>query len=609
MIWIYDIETYKNYFSVIFKNPDTKEIKEFIIFDKRSDLDGLYRFIIQNDWLIGYNSFHFDNQLLNYIYKAHGLLTFKKPKEIARSIYNLASMIVNHDYSDLKYRLPFRFLDLMKLGGFQKSLKLLGVSMKWPKLQDLPIEWDKEIEAHQVDTIRKYNLNDVLITEQLYHKLMDKIKLRADISKKYDVNVYTEPDSGIANRLLEKFYSETTGLALKDFRSLRTDRKFMKFDWVIFDEIDFHTNTFISLLEDLKQYTYYKAHPFFKKKVTYNGVTYQLGIGGIHSIDKGAMFEEDEENFIIDADITSMYPALMINHNLTPEHLGSKFMVKFKELRDRRLTAKKNGNKDENESLKIVLNSTYGKTKSEHHWLYDPMVALQTTINGQLYILMLIESLGLHDFQVISANTDGVTTIVPKDRLDEYKKLCATWERKTNFDLEYAYYSKYARRDVNNYIAIYQDGKVKTKGVFINEIDLMKGFDKPIISLALYEFFVNDTPIRETILNHKDIYDFCIAKKIDAKFTNEYHYLKDGGYKVDVLQKSVRYYVSNDGGSLLKTNRKENVINQYEAGKNVTVFNDYVDKPMSEYDLNYAYYIHATQKIINEIIKQQLTLF
>ena len=139
MIWIFDIEIYINYFSVIFKNPKTKELKEFQIYTVRkpnkdstefNGIDDLYNFLNQEMWLIGYNSFNFDNQILNYIKKSHSKLTFMSPREITENIYNLANLIVKEDYREFKYNLPFKYLDLMKIGGFYKSLKLLGVSLK-----------------------------------------------------------------------------------------------------------------------------------------------------------------------------------------------------------------------------------------------------------------------------------------------------------------------------------------------------------------------------------------------------------------------------------------------------------------------------------------------
>lgn len=617
MIWIYDLETYSNFFSATFKNIKTKEVKAFVVHESRNDLDELHAFINDSSkWLVGYNSFNFDNQILSYIHTKYFDLTMDSADNVAWNIYFLARQLVENNVNDYKYNLPFQFLDLMKIGFYRKSLKLIGVSLKWPKLQDLPIPWDQEIKNDEINLILEYNLNDVLITEQLFYHLEDNIKLRFSIAKRYNVNVFSESDSGIANRLLEKFYSQSSGIAVKHFKGLRTPRKFIRFDWVVFDDVHFETEELETILETVRNHTYYEKQPFFTKSFVFDNVRYKMGVGGLHSVDKGAAFEETEDTYVIDADIGSMYPATFINNRLTPAHLGSKFLKNYTEVRNERLEAKKKKDITPAEGLKIVLNSAIGKTLNPNHWLYDPLVNLQVTINGQLYLLMLIEKLSLNGFQTISANTDGITVLVQKDKKDLYYSLCKEWELETRYELEYTYYSKYVRRDVNNYLAIKEDG-VKTKGIFMNEYPtrfsnmtdpLNKGWDKPIVSKALFEFFVNGVPIQDTILNSTDIYDFCIAKKIGEDFTNEFHKIENGQYNTVDLQRSVRYYVSSDGGVLLKRKEDGSKTN-YESGKRITIFNDYVKKDIQDYKINYSYYISNTQKIIDEIINPQLTLF
>ncbi len=618
-LWVFDLEVYLNFFSAIFKCCKTQEVKTFYIHESHNDIDELHTFINDtNKWLVGYNSRGYDNQILNYICKNHFDLSMATDNDVTKDLYRLSNLIIHDDYKEYIYQLPFKSLDLMKVGFYRKSLKLLGVNLRWPKLQDLPLPSDSVITVDQVDTILKYNLNDVLITERLFEHLKDNIKLRFDIAKRFKVNVYSESDSGIANRLLEKFYSEASGLPLRSFKDLRTPRKFIPFTQVVFDDIVFHTNTLDLLLEEVKNFNYYKDLPFFKKKVKFDGVTYKMGVGGLHSEDTGQCYIATDYLKVIDADIASMYPTTFINHKLTPAHLGSKFLKNYVSLRDERIEAKHSKDLTTAESLKLVLNSCVGKTLNANHWLYDPLVNLRVTINGQLYLLMLIERLSLAGLQTISANTDGITVLVPTDKLDQYKQICNDWEQDTNYMLEYAYYSKYARRDVNNYIAIKEDGSIKTKGIFTkdwparfgNMTDpLNKGFDKPIVSIALYNYFVEGTPIKDTILNHTDILDFCIAKRIDDKFTNEYHTITNGELTKDTLQKSVRYYVSTTGGSLFKKDEKGSLFN-YEAGKTVVIFNDYVDLgDIHNYNLDYAYYIHAVQQVVDEIINPQLSLW
>ncbi|HKL13700.1 MAG TPA: hypothetical protein VJ907_08850 [Halanaerobiales bacterium] len=619
MVWIYDLETYMNLFTATFKNIKTQEVKVFVLSEDRFDLDALYVFIDdKKKWLVGYNSYNFDNQILNYIYRKYNEVSaLEMTTSFIMDIYNLAKTLINSDVYEFKYGLPFQWLDLMKIGFYRKSLKLIGVSLKWPKLQDLPIDWDRLIKKEEIQIILDYNLNDVLITEQLFYHLENNIKLRFNIAKRYGVNVFSESDSGVANRLLEKFYSETTGLAVKDFRDMRTERDFIRFDWVVFDEVNFQTNTLDTVLEEVKNFVYYKNRPFFSKKIKFDGVYYKMGVGGLHSVDEGAMFEETDKEYLIDADIGSMYPATFINYQLTPAHLGNKFLKNYTDLRNERIVAKRNKDMTPAEGLKIVLNSSIGKTLNKNHWLYDPLVNLKVTVNGQLFLLMLIERLSLKGFKTISANTDGITVIVPKDKEDLYYKICKNWEKDTRYELEYAYYKLYARRDVNNYIAIKTNNEIKTKGIFISDLPkrfsnmtdpLNKGWDKPIVSKALHDFFTEGVPIKDTITNCKDIHQFCIAKKTGDDFANEYHKIEDGQYTIEKLQNSVRYYISTIGGTLLK--RKENgEVTNYESKYRVTIFNNYIEKDIKDYNINYTYYINSAQKVLDEIINPQLSLF
>ena len=575
-----------------------------------------------NLWLTGYNNSHFDNQILKWLAETRNFSAY--------NIYNFAKQIVEDNIIDYMYNLPFRSLDLMKIGNLnQKSLKLTGTLFKWHKLQDLPYAWDHIVtNKNEIDIILKYNINDVEITEKLLSLLEPQVRLRFDISKEYGINAYSQTDSGIANKLLEKFYEEVSGISPYVFKKWRTKRSRIGFWDVIFPDIYFSTPELRKFLNELRGTVFYSSIPFNKKSVIFNGKKYIVGVGGLHSEDQGALYKSNDEVHIIDADIGSMYPNMIVNNNIHPEHLGDVFIQKYKEVIQQRLEAKRKA-KDhtlteqerakyltEADTLKITVNSAFGKMGYEHHWLYDPLAMLRVTINGQLYLLMLIEYLTKNRFEVVSANTDGIVTIVPKNREDEYKSICKKWEEATRFDLEYTYYKTYARTTVNDYIAIKHNGDVKTKGDFnvpdmskIHEDTFMlrRGFDKPIIAIALNEFFKNDTPIKETILNHDDIYDFCTSKKTDKKFINEFHHVKDGIACIDKLQQSVRYYVSTDGGSLYKKESESGKMINYCVGKRVTIFNDYFYS--DNYNIDYNYYIAETQKLIDEIIKPQLTLF
>lgn len=220
---------------------------------------------------------------------------------------------------------------------------------------------------------------------------------------------------------------------------------------------------------------------------------------------------------------------------------------------------------------------------------------------------MLIERLSSYGLKVISANTDGIVTIVPKDKRAIYDLCCKQWSEQTNLTLEFTEYKKYIRRDVNNYIVLKKDNKTKEKGIFVVDNNLQQGIDKPILSEALYNYFINNKSVRDTILECKDILEFSVAKRTDDKFINEYHHVVGHDKVIDVLQKTLRFYMSTTGGYLYKKDPKDNKLITYCGDSPVTILNNYTGDIVD--NINYTYYIKETNKIINLIETKQLTLF
>lgn len=623
IIYVYDIEVYKNFFCVTFKNPRTKELRLYTIYhsyqnkeNNINDLTELYKFIKinKNKWFCGYNSKFFDNQILNYIYYNMEVLGVINNEEIiTKDLYDFAISIIEADNTMYKYNLPFRSIDLMRVGNVeQKSLKLVAVNLNWPLIQDLPYTPDSIINDEDLNILYKYNLNDVEITEKLFDSLQKDILVRWQMGQKYNIDLMSESNSGMANRLLEKMYSEMSGIPQKELKEMRTNREIIHYENIVFDSIKFQSKELNDLLKEIKSQIWYKAMPYFKKNVIFGGNKYQLGIGGIHSEDEPGIFEKTDTIDIIDCDVTSMYPNLMINNDIFPAHLGPTFLNLYKKIIKQRIEAKEAGFETEDYVLKISINSVFGKTLYEHHWLYDPLAGLRVTINGQLYMLMLIETLVLAGFDVISANTDGIVTIVPKEKKKLYEDACNNWINITNFELKYTKYNKYIRKDVNNYIVVKENGELKEKGEFLQpeNSSLRQGIDKPIISKALYNFFIYNIPIEDTILNENSIYMFCIAKKVDNKFVNELHYLKNNEHFIEKLQKSVRFYISVNGNTLYKVDKRTNKYINYCVGRKVTILNNNEhNKNIKDYNIDYGYYIKETQKIIDLIINPQLTLW
>jgi hypothetical protein len=257
----------------------------------------------------------------------------------------------------------------------------------------------------------------------------------------------------------------------------------------------------------------------------------------------------------------------------------------------------------------------YGKSNDIYSFLYDPQYTMATTINGQLLLLMLAERLvdNIDTLTVLQINTDGITVKIHKDWVKFYYDICKEWEVQTNFELEYAEYSKMVIRDVNNYLAVDVKGKIKYKGAFEIDKEFHKDNSFRIIQIALSDYFTKGISVEETIKNHRNIYDFCGRQKFTKDSHGEIHEIgydkNNNPYQhITKQQKNVRYYISNFKSTFVKVYTK-NSIELINKGFNVTIFNKFEEKEWNDYNINYLFYIKECYKIIQTIEDNQLDLF
>ena len=611
---IYDLEVFPNFFSACFQNVDSKVVTTFVVYNDIQQLPELLEFI-KGRYLIGYNNSKYDDLILNYL-----LLGKTYPStvlNITNKLYELSQLIIsNHDgiykNSTLKelmwYKKPYSSLDLMSIHRFDKlkvGLKQVSVNLKWHKIQDLPKPYDSQVLPQEVDDILKYNLNDVEITERLFEVSLNEIKLRQSIGKTYDVDIMSASRPKIADTLMNKFYSEFSGLQYKDFKDLRDDQKDIDFKDIIWDKISFKTPYMQKILLDLKNTSINVDNVTFSKSIIINKCKHDMAAGGLHSNIPADIVVESDEIMLIDLDFSSFYPLIMLMLEVYPPHLGKAFLEVLKFMTEQRLKAKKNKNKTEAEALKISINSLYGKLGFEHGYIYSPKSMYTVTINGQLILLMLIEILEEAGFECFYSNTDGATFKVPRSKEQEFYDIALEFKTKVPIETEYAYYSKCIIKNVNNYLIVKTDGEIKEKGEFVTAVALDKGFDMPIVALAIKDYYVNNTPIRQFIENHTDIYDFCKSQKVGGQYKVERHYIQDGKHCIEKLQKTNRYYISVVGDSIYKV--KADSMSNLAANYMVTMLNDYVE--LDNYKINYNYYVHKANEIIHAFDKSQLSLF
>ena len=624
-VWIFDLETL-DVFTATYLDRDSDETRVFVIDNELDDRELMFEFL-DNEvaGLVGFNSINFDAQILEYMYR--------NPDCTAGDIRRYAQIITsdNDRMNDVpEWRLRHKHLDLYRIHHFDNKNKRTGLkwcefSMDLENIEDMPSDGEGE---NWLQMILSYNLNDVIATKELYKRTISMIELRKQLTKMYGINLINASDSKIGSELTLKLYCQKTGKNIKDVRSMRTYRKSIKIGDIIFPYVKFNSDIFNLVLNHFKNLEIKDTKSGSEFSVNYKDFQFDYGSGGIHGSISNSVVESDKEYVIIDADVSSLYPSIAIVNGLYPRHLGREFVdIYNQEIVVPRLIAKKEGNKVLADGFKLAANSVYGKSNDVYSWLYDPQYTMATTINGQLLLTMLAEMLmEIDDSKLIQINTDGLTMRIPRDKGTQYFDICEKWMKITNLELEYVKYSKMIIFDVNNYLAFYTNGKYKAKGrCEFEDIPLHKNKSFAIIPRTFYEYHKNNVEPVEFITNHNNIYDFCAgvkSKRSDKRGGNWYqlHWIENGDYKTKKLSKTVRYYVSNKGATLIKHSEdgsQSHVEAPVRKGNRimkdwkVTYFNKSVKhNDFSKYDIDYTYYISKVNEWITDIKdKKQLTLF
>lgn len=616
MTCVYDIECYHQLFLVVFLDVETDNIHTFTIYKDIDERKELFSFLSKVKGLIGYNNINYDMQLIEYLYR--------NPEASVYDLRRYSDIIINGnefgDVPDWKFRIMN--LDLYRLHHYDNknkrtSLKWLEYSMDMENIEDLPSDG---VGENWLEKVTEYCINDVLSTYELYKKSKPQIELRKKLRIKYGLNCLSWSNSKIGSELCLKLYCEATNQYKSDVRSKRTVRSFVNVDEIIFNYISFESLEFNAVLNFFKGLSVTKLKEEVEYNVNYKDLEYYYGAGGIHASVKNKIFNSDDNRIIIDADVASLYPSIAIKNGLYPEHLGEDFSRVYDEdIVSVRLAEKakgKDGDKAIIDGLKEAANSVYGLSNNEYSWLRDMKYTLSTTINGQLMLSMLAEKLSkIKNLNIIQVNTDGITVILDRKDVDEYYSICKDWENLTRLNLEYANYKKMVISDVNNYLSIYENGKYKCKGKYeFENIPLHKNKSFSIIPRAVFEYFANNVPIETTVYSSNNIFEFCAgvrSKKTELSGASwfELWSLKDDNLHREKLSKTIRYYISKGGKTLMKcyeSGNYEHVEAPLESGKTkkhfkCQVFNKSWKDEMKNYNIDYSYYIYKINKMIHDV--------
>lgn len=633
IVYVYDIEVFQNIFHCSVKNTETNDIYKFEISERKNQLRELVKFFKQVDKYItwgdyyttninipanvifcGYNNLHYDNPIINYIIEYEDKLMQYNIPTICSSIFNLSKTITTSSEDNIdawkhwKYQIWFDTFDILTMlysNKLRVGLKEIQVTMQYPNVQEFVCDWTKPLPLEDFDSMIDYNINDIESTSELLNRCKKDVDLRIAIEDEYGVRVLSKDGVNIGMKILTQKYLEKTGLTWWDIKDLRSPMSVIPLKDVILPFIKYDSPILQRVLEDMKNQIVSPGRKGYENKFVFNNLRYSVGVGGIHSVNSPEIIIPRDDEMLIDIDVASLYPSMLIEYEFYPRHLGKEFLEVYKQIKDERIEAKHNGDKVKNETLKLALNGLSGNLQNEHNFCYSPFAVMQIRINGQLLLLMLAEKLTQIGCRIVQANTDGLFVLLKKDAYSKVNSICREWEQLTKLTLEEDRFKAMYQYAINDYFAITEDNKVKEKGMFITAVKLGKGLTPKIIPKAVISFFKDGIPVEDTIKNCTDIRDFLMSEKTGKQWHIE--------YMNEEQQRTNRFYASTNGGYLWKWKySNDSDAKSYQnmlTASGVTLLNKFDNKPIEERKINYRYYIMEAYKIIRDLKPLQLSLW
>lgn len=553
----FDFEVFKFDWLVVIN--DVTNRCEHVIINDPDELERIHNENLNDIW-VGFNSRHYDQYILK------GILCGFDPKKINDFI--IAAGNPGWKYSSMLNKIPLINYDVML--GTDRGLKSFeGFMGNDIKESSVPFDIDRKLTQEELDETVKYCRHDVEQTIEVFLQRSEEFNASREL-----IGLFNLPISSYG-KTKAQLVCETCGGMGKRFDD---------------NEFDFPIVPCLKLSKYKYVLDWYKDpenHDYSKSLETMiAGVPHTFAWGGIH----GAKKQNTVSGVLLNMDVTAYYPSIQLQYKYGYRNMSKP--ENFELIHNENLRYKAEGNKKARSPFKIADNSISGQLKDKNSRLYDPLMNNAVCVNGQLMLLMLIEMVEPHA-QLIQSNTDGILLkLKSNDDYDILDDVVYEWECATGMKMEFEQFSKVFQKDVNNYILIGDDGKIKTKGGYVKKLSNLD-YDLPILNEALINYMVHGISVEETILGCDDLKEFQLVSKISSK----YKYIVHGEKKLN--EKCIRIFASkapSDPGVKkisVKTGRPEKLTNSPE---HCFIYNDEVNGKAAPEKLDKQWYIKFAKK-------------
>jgi len=583
----YDCEVFSHDWIVVFKDKETG-----IFTVVHNDNEALRSCISEDAIYIGFNSKHYDQ----YIIK--GICADFSPQELKQ----LNDYIINGNQGwqyPLLNGFYFSFNNVDIRDDTQEGLSLkaieghMGIS-----IQETEVDFnlDRPLTQEELDQTIFYCKHDVDATEKLTDIRKDYLKNKINLGRM--AGLTDTKAMAMTNGKLTAAMLKATAQKHDDERQYVYPDNLRR-EYIPQEVFDFFDRMYDPNISDAE---YFKS----KLEISVGECPVTIGFGGIHGAIPNYFWseQEDPEEAIRNKDVGSYYPHLCTINGYTSRNIPSPQV--YENVLESRMKAKAAGDIATANALKLVCNTTYGCLLNQYNDLYDPLMGRSVCISGQLYLLELARHCyqDIPGLKIVQLNTDGIMVQCRKEYLSQLDEICDEWQSRTGFELETDSVIKIAQKDVNNYVEIQEGGKAKAKGGYlVKGISTVGAFNINnsccIVATALKEYFVNGTPVEETIENCNDIFQFQIIAKAGAKYKEAYHVVGD---RKEQVQKVNRVYATADTryGKLFKVKAEDDTTAKIESLPEHCIIDN--DNQLTIADVDKNFYIEMARKRVNDFM-------